>query len=305
MEQRILSSAPYKSFQSERVVVDLFRDHAWASTHGLYYEDLQTQKQRELDVVARQIWLSGDKAHEWVCRITVLVEVKTMAGFHLLLSPVESPDTRFFDHIRWFGDSTGKYKALSKRFRALGISLEDIDALIKRAHQHAYPEDRARLWEQMIRPQSLMAFTSFRETNFGSEKELDNSVFWRASRNLRSAQASIVESMGRSDMRELLITAEFDHIKDDWVDGMWFTLSRRLNAVDIIHPVVVTDAQLWIVGDEGPRQCNYARFGEQSYNGAIEWWCDLVNSEHLGDYVAAVSSHYAKRLLASGGKLSY
>ena len=303
LESKILASSPYASFQAERSIAELLARTKWESTHGLYYDDLLTNKQRELDVVARQIWRRKHRDTQQLCRITVLVEVKSMSGFHLLLSEHPAASRDFYRHTHWLGDPSGKYIDLLQQFDNLGIEPKKIGALIEKLHRYAYPRQHARMWAMMVRPHSIPVFTSFRETNLGSEKDLDNSVFWRASQGLRSAHASIASNIRRTHLETIAGAAEFEAKSKNWVDSMFWWASQQIGMVDIIHPVVVTDAKLWAASNGGAEERKYARFGSHTYTGEMDWWCDLVNTEHLQEYVTKLTDHYRRYLRSAKAKL--
>ena len=303
IESKLLGCTPYSSFLSEQNAAKLFLRSGWESTHGLYYDDPLTNKQRELDVVARQIWKRKSQSGEQLGRITLLLEVKSMKGFHLLISehPAESDD--FFEHIHWLGDPTGKYVEVNQGLINLGRKPEEIGRLLKALHQHAYPRQTCRMWKMMVRPHPIATFTSFRETNLGSEKDLDNSVFWRASQNLRSAHASISGNIREVHLETLLGAAEFEAKNKDWMRSMLWWASQQIGMVDIIHPIVVTDAEIWVASGDRPSQRGFARFGTHTYTGRMDWWCDVVNSEYLEEYVDQLTQHYRKHMRSAKAQL--
>jgi len=51
--------------------------------------------------------------------------------------------------------------------------------------------------------------------------------------------------------------------------------------VDIVHPVVVTDAKLWSANRAGIEERKSARFSLRTFAGHSEWWCDVVNPATL------------------------
>lgn len=303
LENKISENISFKSFQAERRVADILSRSKWESTHGLFYVDLQTNKHRELDVVAHQVWNRTHRDVEQRCRITLLIEVKSMSGFHLLLSEHPATSQDFYQHIHWFGDPSGKYAELSQQLNEIGVDPKKILALTEKLHGYAYPRQHARMWSMMVRPQPVAAFTSFRETNLGGEKDLDNSVFWRASQNLRSAHMSIAKEIRCGHLETLIGAAEYEARSKNWLDSMLWWASQQVCIVDIIHPIVVTDAMIWATTPEGVKKRDYARFGTHTYTGLMDWWCDLVNSDHIEEYVNKLTSYYRKRLRSARAKM--
>ncbi|WIG54829.1 MAG: hypothetical protein OJF61_000615 [Rhodanobacteraceae bacterium] len=303
VKKKLLTSLPYKTFRAERDVSDLLEHSGWKATHGLYYEDTDTKKQRELDVVARQIWQRSQHDVTQLCRITLIIEVKSMIGFHLLLSKHPATNQNFYEHIRWLGDGSGKYLEIAEMLRALDVEESKISALVRKLHRYAYPRETARMRPMMIRPNAAPVFTSFRETNMGSEKELEVSVFWRASQGLRSAFKAICQDIHETHLINLRDAAEFEANSTSWPESMLWWTRERVSILDIVHPIVVTDAQLWLSDSSGPTECSFARFGAHTYTGSMSWWCDVVNASHLPRYIAELSKHYRSKLRRIKAKL--
>src|SRR5687768_1482149 len=85
---RLIRSDSVKSLMAEQEVVEAFRKmHWWTVEHGSFYRDIVTGKVRELDVRARRNWSTGgpiDSVRD--ARLEVLVEVKSIRGFHLIFA---------------------------------------------------------------------------------------------------------------------------------------------------------------------------------------------------------------------------
>ena len=114
---KLAESASFHSFRSESAVCDALKSLRWNAKHGAYYEDLETKKQREIDVIAQQFWSRKTKNGDQRVRITVLIEVKTMKGFHLLVSPFEEDGFSFYQNVHWLGDPLGNYSELSSALK--------------------------------------------------------------------------------------------------------------------------------------------------------------------------------------------
>lgn len=306
LKEKIANSLSFHSFRSESAVCDALNSLGWDAKHGIYYQDIETTKHREVDVIARQFWRRKSKNGEQIVRLTMLVEVKTMKGFHLLVSPFEGDGFSLYQNIHWLGDSGGDYPELASALRDNGMEEIALISLLKRVHQFAYPRQRARTWMLMVRPNSGTVFTSFRETNIGTEKELENSVFWKASQTLRSASKSIQKSIMEGSLDDIAGSVKYaPKSKDRHISYVLGCAIMMLNRVDIIHPVVVTDADIWVSRGDAPELVKWSRFVQNSYNETTEWWCDVVNSKHFAEYAQTSSKYYSSRLKAARAKLDF
>ena len=302
--KELTSSGPYETFRAEQLVRAAFQDAGWDATHGFYYKDGETGKFREIDVLASRHWSKKSKPHLKLARVSLVVEVKSMKGFTVLLSERQTDPSDFYNHWDWFGDSSGKYPALCKGLETFGGTPQEIQSIQKRLNAFAYPGGLARMRAMMPNPPEIPCFSAFKETNTKSEKELDNSVVWRASQSLRSASSAIFDSVGQVKLENALLPAEYEKSRKEWAKAVLSWAADSINIVDIVHPVIVTDASLWVASPTGPLNVPYARFGLHLFNGEIDWWCDLVNSQNLAAYISLVTNHYSRVMRSARAKQS-
>lgn len=306
LKKRISSSGAFRSFLKERDAAVIFRNYGWEAQHGVYYQDVDSGKHREVDVLASQIWTKKTKSGTQYARLRVPVEVKTMKDFHIIVSPTTGAEwaSSYRNNI-CLADPGNEYVRLRKDLQASGLPQGAVDSLIAGMHEFAWPKERARLYSLMLTPPNELVFTSFRETNIGGEKELENSVFWRASQNLNSAVKSIAESIYQYHISWILAARGNEKFKgNNYIDETFDWMCTQVQFVDIIHPVVVTDASLWSIEKNAPKEIGWARFGLHGYNSSPEWWCDLVNSNHLESYVELLSNHYTSALKKTKAKIN-
>src|SRR4249919_3075054 len=190
----VLGSESFGSLNAEREISLKISSAGWKSIHGFYFKDRATGKNRELDVAAEKHWQKRVSNQEIRASVQLLVEVKTMKGFHLFISEREGSQERpLLQHLLWSGDSSEKYHELVSSLSHFALATTQINELVKALNKYAYPNGfmRRPILSAQVRPFSLPIFNAFRENNIGSEKTLDNSVFWKASESLRSAFESI------------------------------------------------------------------------------------------------------------------
>jgi hypothetical protein len=62
----------------------------WTAVQNAIYQDPREEKLRETDVLARRSWESSTAKKARV-DVVLVIECKTMKGFHLLLAPASQP----------------------------------------------------------------------------------------------------------------------------------------------------------------------------------------------------------------------
>jgi hypothetical protein len=68
-------------------------------------------------------------------------------------------------------------------------------------------------------------------------------------------------------------------------------MARQSNYAHIYHPIIVTDASLWITEDGNTVSPEWVRFARSKY-GNTSWWCDVVNSKYINEYARNLATHY-------------
>jgi hypothetical protein len=82
--KKLIASTSFQSLVTEEEVKSAFKQEGWQAIQSTFYKDLSTRVLREVDVLARNAWWCDMSAR---LTLEVVVEVKTMKGFHLLFSP--------------------------------------------------------------------------------------------------------------------------------------------------------------------------------------------------------------------------
>lgn len=230
LQKKLLASPTVITSKMETQTCHSCSSLNWQTMQGVYYQDLNHFKYRELDVCATQNWVyaSNDNTKESISMsINILAEVKTMAGYHLIFDSLNAcPFTMFqSNYCDWVGYSV--YDQKLKIFNILenqGINQKDFHTIIDLIHDAGYPNDMMRLWPLLIEPSEAKCFSgSFRETNIGSEKELENSVLWKACQSLWSS----IESFKDYRFQTYLSDLEGDALLARQTEDLesWFKLS--------------------------------------------------------------------------------
>jgi hypothetical protein len=301
LEQKILQSPSWRSFKEERDVKRLLSRLGWRAVHGCFYTDLETQKPREIDVVARKSWERKTKRYKLSGQLMLVVECKSVSGFHVLISPI--PERHVELQRVWKGEY--KYEVLiAKALREKAITQEQISKIMTMFRKRAYPTGFGRPRKMFVDPMSSPYHGgAFREHNIGSEKDLENSVVWKAQKSLfsalRSFEAEIIENC-LADLSGMIECAR--EMREDIVRAVIGDLDFELNYVQLYHPVVVLKSQLWTIEKERPKQIEWCRFHRLNDYGLSNWWFDLVTADSFASYARKVTEHYAKAYHKVGAK---
>ncbi len=311
LHNRLLKSTAVVTAKMEAAICQSCTANNWKAMQGIYYQDLTHSKYRELDVCATQSWeyTSNDNQNETIrVAINILAEVKTMAGYHLVFDSLDADTLPFFqsNYCDWVGYRINKQKEKITHILANeGINHNGFHEIIDELYAAGYPDGRMKLWPLLIRPSKVKYLSgSFRETNIGSEKELDNSVLWKACQSLWSSIESFVDKRFQVFLSDLEVEASVARQTKD--QESWFELSidRHSSFASLFHPVVVTEAKLWKLDPSGEEieQIDSTRLFFRDHYGHTIRWFDVVNIEAFDSWIADTTKQYEDELIERGGK---
>jgi hypothetical protein len=294
---RLSASAAVASLRQEQHIADLLQHAGWQVTHGYYYRDPATDKYRELDVVARHYWSKrGLRRRNHSVIVEVLCEIKSIRDFHIVFAP-NVADDRYHTTIyaEWFGYHE---KRLAATLDEAGASADVIARMLKYFRRTCYSRgsEAGRAARMFICPPDAdFRASAFRETNIGSEKDLDSSVFWRATQAVFSAINSTRASFLNHRFEEIADSIAYaQHAKLDIALSMVETdIDMGAEHVQVIHPVVVVDARMWASEGEELKEvesCRFLRRGRE-YEAA---WCDIVTRSSADRYFTELTEYYER-----------
>jgi hypothetical protein len=295
LERKITQSPSWSSLQAERRVAHILADMKWAAVQNCFYTDPETQKLREIDVVAHQSWKRTRGGTRTYGHLWLVLECKSAAGYHILISPIPEPSpTR--PHTIWVGESERYEVPIAEALRGEGLTDEEIARVMTAFRRRAYPGGGMRVRPMLVGPLPAPVHAgAYREHNMGSEKDLDASVVWRAHLTLSSAMRSFeIErlELGLGDLPmaikearqtgQSLITATTNHFL------------VPLSFLALCHPIVVLEAPLWTIENDRPKQIEWCRFHRRSAWGRSDWWFDLVSADNFVEYARKLTDYYAR-----------
>jgi hypothetical protein len=195
----------------------------------------------------------------------------------------------------WIGLERKYVVPIMKVLREGGLTEDQIIRVMTTFRRRAYPGGFMRVKSMVVGPPpSPIHAGAYREHNFGSEKDLEASVVWRAHLTLSSAVRSFEIAnleLGLEDLpAEIEMAPKFGRdVVREAIDHLLIPLSR----VDIYHPIVVLEAPLWTMENEQPKQVEWCRFHRLTAWGHSDWWFDLVSADSFATYARRLTDHYA------------
>ncbi len=298
IQDKLSGADSTKSLRAERRVSEAFRAKRWDTYHGPFYRDPETKKLREVDVVARQVWVRRLKSGQQAVRLHLYAEVKSIKGYHLLFSRYDARSMLHYQLRLWPGTfDQGKHRWLKKALLVEGLSDAEVLVWLRKFEQVAFPRQRQAMSTGSFEPPPVKWWSSaFRETNIGAAKDLDNSVLWRSVLALRSSFASLrrymIDYHGTGIAGAYSAAKTFDESPSEWLGD---SLRRHATMVDYFHPVVFVEAPIWVAGEKSITSVPWVRFVQLNPLGLVISWCDVVHLERLKEYVVVVSKHYERQ----------
>jgi len=300
---KIRNCSAWLSLEAERRVARDLSDQKWSVTHSCFFTDPETNKLREVDVVAHQSWERVRRTRHTHCQLNLVVECKSASGYHILFSAIREPSWAQ-PHLFTLGQEGDNETFVTDRLRDVGLTDAQILEVMHDFKRYSYPDGRLRTRLLAVEPPPAPYHAAaFREHNIGSEKELDASVLWKAQMTLTSA----LTALKAADLRLLFedLPGEIQAarlMKDDIVQAAFEYLHLGIDFAYLYHPVLVIEAPLWIMQGKRPAEIPWCRLHRQSAYGHSRWWFDVVSSKAFEQYAALVTAHYSKHLRRVGAK---
>jgi hypothetical protein len=195
LTERLAKSQAVQSLVSEQRVQGVLRELGWTTQQSYFYRDTVTNKVREMDVVATQFWKSRRVKRYRIARLHLLVEVKSATGFHVVFSDASKQTVERSPDALWLGlEDRATRLQIAKSLEVGGLDADEISSVMGELTSMAYPRGRASIFHMHANaPNAPLKSSAFRETNIGTDKDLDNSVLWRAVQTLESCKNAMKE----------------------------------------------------------------------------------------------------------------
>lgn len=303
IEKKLGRSDAYRSLRSEKVISSCVERHGWRSRQGPYYTDAKTGKSREIDLVGSAYWKKSLKSGDLVARVNLFIEVKSNSDFHVVCAGAADHQKHFNSNEHWIGYSQEALNRIESALTKFNMGFEQVKKILQRVENIAFPRNIMRTSSLRISPHPASeSYSAFRETNGSTEKDLDNSVLWRAVLALKSAiqsaQADLVDGL----LGDLATDLEVARRKNKPFESMLLSVESNACRLNLYVPVVVIQSRIWSADGEVPRELEWVRLVQYSTFGAAEGWVDVVNQRHFDKYIEAVSAHYGSAFKRSRAK---
>lgn len=287
LKSKLLNSSAISSLNQELSIYGKFEKLGWKVSHSPYYSDPITEKFREVDVSARKFWKKNDK-EDFSFGLNFIVECKSISNYQIVVCNEQIPEMGSYIENNWIGDDwSNHYSKAIKLLEKHNIKPQDIQDSIKAFHKHLYPNRLIRYIDYRLDSFEIPVYCSFRETNIGNTKEMDNSVVWKAFQSLYSyinshkinAWKDIDFELYDIENEELISTYE------SRLEALNESLIIESNHFELIHPVLVVESKLWELKENNLEELKYCRLLFQDISG-FDTWIDIVNYQSLDEYLA-------------------
>jgi hypothetical protein len=304
LKEKLINSESLRSLCDETTIALSLSDLGWNATVGPTYTDAITNKVREIDVRGRRHWATASKP-KLNAKVTLLCESKRMDGFHLVFadSPAKVPSRLIsMAHAVWLGDPSRENDAMLVDILVnVGMKSNNCDRFIDSLESISHPDGSSLVRKLMIPPfNGLPSATTFRETCIEKEKDMDNSVLWRACQALKSVITACKKSI-RTDIEDNLeLAARFGKLNKTFIRNFTEEYTRSVSIIQIFHPVVVVDAKLWMVRAGTLEQVPTCRFIQRSASDEEITWYDIVSRGEFDSYAKNMTKYYEHEFSSIG-----
>lgn len=296
-------SDAYKSLRAEQAVNACLIKLGWRTTQSPYYLDKKTGKLRELDVVASGHWRKPLKAGDLIAKVTIFVEVKTNSEFHILCSGLAEKPFTFESNEYWIGYSEETRQKIEERLSRFNLENEAVLDFIHHIEKISFPKNTMRTSALRLDPPPVEnCFSAFRETNGKTEKDLDNSVLWRATLALRSAVQSAKEERIEGLAIDLATDLEVARRAKQPFQSATATIERHACSLNLYLPIVVIQSRIWSAQSAEPEELKWIRLIQYGTFGDTQDWVDVVNFNYLEEYMNIQSEYFNRSFSQASAK---
>lgn len=311
LKKRLSNAEAVTSLASELRVGGYLQNLNWAVSQGSFFVDSVTTKMREIDLVARRLWQSGARMKKLRARLNLIIEVKTMRGYHLVFAPMLDAlnNNRVIVEREWIGYASERSTHQTQLVQSLdrvGIGPDEKRTILQQLFDLAYPDGFTVTYDLVPDPPPTPFLSSaFREANVGNSKDLDAAVFWKAAQAVNACVAY-------GQTYHLEIQREHVELAADYarnrgkpvVDEILEELSDSVRQIELFHSIIVVDAMLWSMDGEEIERLPWCRFCQLSRLGRMAQWYDVVQREFANDYLSEVTRHYDQHMTEAGAELN-
>lgn len=293
VDEILKGSEAYKSLRVEQEVAACVAQLGWITTQSPYYLDVKTGKLRELDIVATGYWQKPNKTGDLLAKVNLFIEVKTNSDFHILCAGSIAKSPPFENNEYWIGYSQETLAKIEQQLGRFHMEHEEILNFLHKVEMIAFPQDAMRTSILRLKPPPIKhCFSAFRETNGKSDKDLDNSVLWRAASALRSAVASSKAERMEGLAGDLGTDLEVARRLRLPFQSAMGTIDIHVRTINLFLPIVVIQSRIWSTLGNDPEELKWVRLIQFGTFGDTQDWVDVVNYNHVEEYLRTQSEYF-------------
>lgn len=296
-QTKIAKSDAFASLEIEECAFDILRKCKWESTPNLYYKDLETDKSREADIVARRRYQikANDFRNTRYIDLYILVECKSISSYHILFSNIlnYNHETSLVNY--WFGEEINNHYKNILPILTKHLPENEIEKIIKHIYRNCYPNEISAIHTAVPKLfQSIKHVAGFRETNTSNTKDLENSVLWKAFLQIHSLLDYMIKTQREATLEEMdfILHHINNYPKVSSIGDLHTEIKHSARTISLFHPIILLDAQLLVKHKKKPKSLNYSRVLQYDYRGHVEKWADVVSKDNFQDYVEQITEHY-------------
>jgi len=288
---RLRSSTAVQSLASEQEIWRAVSTYESADLrYPFYFTDSSTQKIRELDLYAEYHFDSG--IQNGTLNVVFLVECKSLSGFHLVLSKVQS---------RWPSSGSVLGHVFSRRH--YDFQEDVLRALEATGYAYPIPLMRKRLEEITYSRQvteeagaksssylpNAVESTSFRETNIGVDRELDNSVVWKSARALQDGRNAVLARSAIYARNAILPLRPSEQLIS--LDRLEESFRQDIGSDTLVYPIISVGAPIHVFENNTLHEADHVRLRIE-VDDMGSFWVDVIRHSKFAECFAKILNHF-------------
>lgn|GEM_PF-2081630 len=286
--EHIRNSDGYRGLSLELRTASLLRNHGWQATHGAYYVDPLSDPpvERELDVAATRSW--ERKRDGAIVRLHLLVECKSLSRRNVICAGTAALDNRLYH--QWLGEDDDELRlGIREVLASCGLPPAETRMTMERFERAVYPGGKSIVADLIAPPPKAPAHASSARDAVDERSAKEKDPLWQALQGVFAA-------MNGTTRQELGM--KLSGIHDDLtlgqvsVEAAVETLRREAGVVELFHPIIVTEAPLFMLSESGAlKPTPWCRL-EHSRISSERRWLDLVSLEGFDAYAGRLTHAY-------------
>ena len=295
--EKLIPKAPFvQSMMMESRIRREFNALGWHARQSFFYQDIDTQKKRELDVYATKCF----HRNGLTVFINLIIEAKSKqnANFVALNCNNSSLNTLLATNInRPLSNQLSSYSNNSAERSFIEYLSEKIDSIRSQNHDSYYNFNVLESDLGLPIPPCEHVSSIF---NVGhvkeEEKDKSHRSYWSGYLGLMDAAKGI--SSNFTNTYENILIRHINEISDALKDNHSKPHNSRdyffniASVLCVYYPILVVDSPIfWIDENDLPTRIPYMRFSPGSLFYDTHSWCDIVDLRHISTYSNKIQTH--------------